>query len=169
MLANVENMQGASEDTQAPPAVSSDECASNASTVSWRQQGDPCISPQPVHSFPNASSAARSNAIACEISQRMRQRRKDLHFSQSVLAHRSGVSLGSLKRFEQDSLISLESLIKLSVALGCEKSFAALFSQDDGCEQKEREQDQEHLSLEDIVAQGHRLLDRIVLLESGKA
>ena len=99
----------------------------------------------------------------------MRQRRKDLHLSQSVLAHRSGVSLGSLKRFEQDSLISLESLIKLSVALGCEKSFAALFSQDDGCEQKEREQDQEHLSLEDIVAQGHRLLDRIVLLESGKA
>ena len=97
----------------------------------------------------------------------MRQRRKDLHLSQSVLAHRSGVSLGSLKRFEQDSLISLESLIKLSVALGCEKSFAALFSQDDGCEQKKREQ--EHLSLEDIVAQGHRLLDRIVLLESGKA
>ena len=130
MLANVENMQGASADTQVPPAVSSDECASNASTVSCRQQGDPCISPQPVHSFPNASSAARSNAIACEISQRMRQRRKDLHLSQSVLAHRSGVSLGSLKRFEQD---------------------------------------QEHLSLEDIVAQGHRLLDRIVLLESGKA
>ena len=33
MLANVENMQGASEDTQVPPAVSSDECASNATSA----------------------------------------------------------------------------------------------------------------------------------------
>ncbi|MFR3091195.1 MAG: hypothetical protein ACLTMP_05200 [Eggerthella lenta] len=38
------------------------------------------------------------------------------------------MSLGSLKRFEHDHQISLQSLIKLSIALGCESDFSELFS-----------------------------------------
>lgn len=34
--------------------------------------------------------------------------------SQSELAHKSGVSLGSIKRFERTGQISLESLLKLA-------------------------------------------------------
>jgi len=44
------------------------------------------------------------------------------------LSRKAGVSLGSLKRFEHDHQISLQSLIKLSIALGCESDFSELFS-----------------------------------------
>ncbi len=47
--------------------------------------------------------------------------------SQSVLAVRSGVSLGSIKRFERTGEISLVSLIKLAYALGYEEDFNQLF------------------------------------------
>lgn len=101
-----------------------------------------------------------SAVIAQDIARRMRGRRKELHLSQSALAKQSGVSLGSLKRFEQDSLISLESLIKLSMVLGCEESFNGLFS--------EEQVSPEPASLEEMVAQGHQLLDQIILLESAR-
>ena len=100
-----------------------------------------------------------SAVIARDIAQRMRGRRKELHLSHSALAEQSGVSLGSLKRFEQDSLISLESLIKLSMVLGCEESFQGLF---------DVQQQQAPSSLEEMVAQGHHLLDQIALLESAR-
>jgi transcriptional regulator with XRE-family HTH domain len=48
-----------------------------------------------------------------EIALRHRQLRKDAGWSQSEMAERSGVSLGSLKRFERTGQISLESLLKL--------------------------------------------------------
>jgi transcriptional regulator with XRE-family HTH domain len=48
-----------------------------------------------------------------EIASRHRTLRKQAGFSQSELAKRSGVSLGSLKRFETTGQISLESLLKL--------------------------------------------------------
>lgn len=139
MLANVENTQRALGETQVPSAVPSAVGASNGASAASRETPD---------------------AIARDISQRMRKRRKELHLSQSALAHRSGVSLGSLKRFEQDSLISLDSLIKLSLVLGCEDMFTGLFSE---------QEKQKEASLEDIVAQGHQLLDRIVLLKSSNA
>ena len=43
---------------------------------------------------------------------KFRQRRKTLGYTQPELASRSGVSLGSLKRFERFGQISLESLLK---------------------------------------------------------
>ena len=55
---------------------------------------------------------------------RIRKRRK---ISQEVLARKSGVSLGSLKRFEQSGEISLKSLTKLAIALGVEDEMEALF------------------------------------------
>jgi transcriptional regulator with XRE-family HTH domain len=44
--------------------------------------------------------------------------RKQLKMSQEEMAERSGVSLGSLKRFENTGKISLESILKLIHILG---------------------------------------------------
>ena len=62
--------------------------------------------------------------VLAGVAQRMRQRRKEQRLSQL----KSGVSLGSLKRFEREHQISLESLVKLAFALGCEDDFDGLFS-----------------------------------------
>lgn len=47
--------------------------------------------------------------------------------TQAGLAARSGVSLGSLKRFERTGEISLRSLVQIAFALGAEKDFLDLF------------------------------------------
>lgn len=52
-----------------------------------------------------------------EIAERHKVLRKQAGYSQSELARRSGVSLGSLKRFESTGQISLESLLKLTELL----------------------------------------------------
>lgn len=66
--------------------------------------------------------------IAQSLAQRLRARRKEYGLTQEQLAQKAGVSLGSLKRFEQEGQISLVSLIKLSTALGSESDFDGLFS-----------------------------------------
>ena len=63
--------------------------------------------------------------IAAALAQRVRMRRKEQKLTQAQLSSKAGVSLGSLKRFEHDHQISL---IKLSIALGCESDFSELFS-----------------------------------------
>jgi len=62
---------------------------------------------------------------------KFRQRRKALAYTQLELSSRSGVSLGSLKRFEGSGKISLESLLKLALVLECLGDFSTL------CEPKE--------------------------------
>lgn len=62
------------------------------------------------------------------IMDRARNRRKSLKFSQVELAQRSGVSFGSIKRFEKTGEISLTSLIKIAIALESEEDFNNLFS-----------------------------------------
>ena len=57
---------------------------------------------------------------------KFKQRRKALGYTQPELASRSGVSLGSLKRFERFGQISLESLLKLALVLDCLGEFGAL-------------------------------------------
>lgn len=66
--------------------------------------------------------------IAEAIAGRVRKRRKEQKLTQAQLAKKAGVSLGSFKRFEQQHEISLISLIKISIALGCENDFQELFS-----------------------------------------
>lgn len=61
------------------------------------------------------------------VHERFRRARRAAKMSQSVLAGRSGVSLGSIKRFEQTGEISLTSLLKLALALGYESDFNGLF------------------------------------------
>ena len=53
-----------------------------------------------------------------EIAKRHKMLRKQAGFTQSELARRSGVSLGSLKRFETSGQISIQSLFLLIDVLG---------------------------------------------------
>lgn len=67
--------------------------------------------------------------IDMEIAFRVRKKRKLNKLTQEQLSRKSGVSLGSVKRFERTGEISLTSLVKIAFALGCEKDFDELFSQ----------------------------------------
>jgi len=64
-----------------------------------------------------------------ETAEKCRKLRKELKMSQAELAERSGVSFGSLKRFEQTGKISFESLLKLAHILGRLSEFESLFLQ----------------------------------------
>ncbi len=75
-----------------------------------------------------------------ELKTKFKTRRKSLKLSQKELSKKADVSLGSLKRFEQIGLISLESLLKISFVLGCLGDF------DGVCENKEKFE-----SMEDII------------------
>ena len=65
-----------------------------------------------------------NNEIASNV-QKLRKRKK---ISQKELAERSGVSLGSIKRFEQTGEISLQSLTKIAIALRAEEELESLFT-----------------------------------------
>lgn len=67
--------------------------------------------------------------IELEIAKNARRRRKEAGLTQEELARKSGVSLGSLKRFENKGKISMESLIKIAVALDYQEDFLKLFAQ----------------------------------------
>lgn len=67
-------------------------------------------------------------AILKNIAARAKRNRLELNLSQNTLASKSGVSLGSLKRFEQTAEISLKNLVMLAVALDAVEEFASLFS-----------------------------------------
>jgi transcriptional regulator with XRE-family HTH domain len=67
-------------------------------------------------------------AIPAAIAERAHKRRKELGLTQAALASRSGVSLGSLKRFEREHKVSLEALVRIAVALRSEDGFDALFA-----------------------------------------
>lgn len=61
------------------------------------------------------------------IAGRARERRLFLNLTQQELASRSGVSLGSIRRFEKSGLISLSSLLEIALVLNCLDCFDALF------------------------------------------
>ena len=67
------------------------------------------------------------NEINNEIAQRLSTIRKRKKISQKDLATKSGVSLGSIKRFEQSGEISLQSLTKIAIALGVESDLEGIF------------------------------------------
>lgn len=62
------------------------------------------------------------------IAQKIVLLRKRKKITQKQLAARSGVSLGSLKRFEQSGEISLQSLTKIAIALDVENELEDLFN-----------------------------------------
>ncbi len=69
------------------------------------------------------------NEIAKELVEKIKQHRKKLKMSQARLATKSGVSLGSIKRFESKYEISLNSFIKILIALNLEQDLENLFTQ----------------------------------------
>ena len=69
------------------------------------------------------------NEIAKNIADKIKGHRKKLNISQEVLAQKSGVSLGSITRFETKNEISLQSFIKIAIALDLAKDLEKLFTQ----------------------------------------
>ncbi|MBQ9246356.1 helix-turn-helix transcriptional regulator [bacterium] len=69
------------------------------------------------------------NEIAKNLADKIKEHRKKLKISQETLAQKSGVSLGSIKRFETKYEISLQSFIKIAIVLGLDSDFENLFTQ----------------------------------------
>ncbi|SMN01454.1 Transcriptional regulator [uncultured Candidatus Thioglobus sp.] len=64
--------------------------------------------------------------IMGQLKTKFKQKRLLLNLTQAGLSKRSGVSLGSVKRFELSGLIALESLLKLALVLDCLDDFQHL-------------------------------------------
>ena len=67
--------------------------------------------------------------INIEIAANVKKLRKRKKISQTMLATKSGVSLGSIKRFEQTGEISLQSLTKIAIALEVEDEMEKIFKE----------------------------------------
>ncbi len=63
------------------------------------------------------------SSIEEQIKDNFKQKRLSFDLTQEGLAKKSGVSLGSLKRFESSGKISLESLLKIAFVLQCLDDF----------------------------------------------
>ena len=79
--------------------------------------------------FPHSSYKWRKlpGEFMTEIAERARSLRKQMGYSQKKLAELSGVSWGSVKRFETTGQISLESLLKIALILEATDGFELLF------------------------------------------
>ena len=69
--------------------------------------------------------------MAKEIAKKAQDKRLKLNLSQQTLSEKSGVSYGTLKKFEQKGQISLESLLKIALALDEMDKFEHLFAKTD--------------------------------------
>lgn len=70
---------------------------------------------------------ATEQSITIELIERFKKRRKEYGLTQEDLSKRSGVSYGSIRRFESSGDISLNSLLKISSVIGCLEDFNELF------------------------------------------
>lgn len=79
----------------------------------------------------NAFSFLKKTPVEIEnlISNRIRMIRRRRKISQQKLSELSGVSLGSVKRFESTGEISLLSLVKIAIALDIEGDLENLFAE----------------------------------------
>lgn len=76
--------------------------------------------------------------VQTELAERLRKIRKEKKISQSELASKSGVSLGSIKRFEHTGEIALASLLKLAHLFDKLDDFDAVFKPDDNLKEIEK-------------------------------
>ncbi|QIV95710.1 XRE family transcriptional regulator [Allofrancisella inopinata] len=65
--------------------------------------------------------------MAKDIAKRAQAKRLSLNLSQQTLSKVSGVSYGTLKKFERTGQISLESLLKIAIVLDEFEKFEQLF------------------------------------------
>ena len=68
--------------------------------------------------------------LAKTIAENSKKKRIKLNFTQKDLSERSGVSLSSLKRFEQKGEISLASLLKIAIILDATANIISFFTED---------------------------------------
>ena len=66
--------------------------------------------------------------VLAQVAAREKALRKKQGLSQTQLAEKAGVSLGSLRRFEQTGHIAFASLVSISFALRCESELEGLFA-----------------------------------------
>lgn len=66
-------------------------------------------------------------SVTADLVSRIKLKRKEAKISQSKLSTLSGVSFGSIRRFEETGEISLKSLIKIANALDYLEDFDLLF------------------------------------------
>ncbi len=78
-----------------------------------------------------AVSLKTAKEVRQELAARAKERRLALNISQQELAERSGVSLGSIKRFESSGQVSLASLLEIALVLGRLGDFETLFASND--------------------------------------
>lgn len=69
--------------------------------------------------------------VAADLARRLKSRRLARNLTQPGLAARSGVPLGTLKKFERTGSISLVSFVRLVVALGEQAGLERLMETDD--------------------------------------
>ena len=72
-----------------------------------------------------------SQEILMELASRIRSRRLARNLTQKGLARRSGVALGTLKKFESTGRISLGSFVRLAVALKDEAALERLLLEEE--------------------------------------
>ena len=80
-------------------------------------------------------------SIMQDLKDKFKQRRLSLNLTQEGLSNKSGVSLGSIKRFESSGEISFESLLKVALVLNCLDDFKNIAN----------EKDEQYESMEDLL------------------
>lgn len=69
------------------------------------------------------------NEIAMDIASQFRTRRLNLNWSQKTLASRSGVSLGTIKKFEHTGKIGLIALLQMALVMRILDAFERLIDE----------------------------------------
>ncbi len=70
-------------------------------------------------------------SIMQNLKDKFKQKRLSLNLTQEGLSNKSGVSLGSIKRFETSGEISFESLLKVALVLNCLDDFKNIANKKD--------------------------------------
>ena len=78
------------------------------------------------------------------LAERVRGIRKRRKISQEELSKQSGVSYGSIKRFEATGMISLLSLTRIAIALDCSDEIREMFTE------------VEYLSIKEVINEGRK-------------
>lgn len=81
------------------------------------------------------------NTIMQNLKDNFKQKRLSFNLTQEGLSNKSGVSLGSIKRFETTGQISLESLLKIAFILDCLNDFKNIANK----------KDEEYETMEDLL------------------
>lgn len=93
----------------------------HVSDIVGKKRGEDCMENEEILESADAEEINRSIASV------MRNIRKRRGLTQAMISEMSGVSVGSVKRFEKTGNISLTSFSKLALALGLKQELTELF------------------------------------------